>query len=37
MVKNKHVFPSINLLSYDLVAIKPFITVADIKKLPLKT
>ena len=33
-VKNKHCFVGSNILSYDLVALKPFIQVVDIKNLP---
>lgn len=34
-MKNKHAFKEKNILSFDLVALKPFIKVADIKNLPL--
>jgi hypothetical protein len=35
-VKNKHSFGRDNILSFDLVAIKPFIKVADIRSLPVE-
>ncbi len=34
-VKNKHVFKENNILSFDLVSLKPFIKVADVKNLSL--
>lgn len=35
-VKNKHSFGRDKILSFDLVAIKPFIEVADIRSLPVE-